>query len=94
MTPPARRIRWKRTLKRRATAQRREDRLYADLKAQELLDLPPDQRMKEVLKMSPEEQRALSRHSKGKGRRVHGWHELRAEGDAEGPEQPATSGGR
>jgi uncharacterized protein (DUF1800 family) len=41
-------------------AQRREDRLYADLKAQELLDKPPDERMKEVLQMSPEEQRALS----------------------------------
>lgn len=42
-------------------AKRREARLYADLKAQELLDLPPDQRMKEILRMSPEEQRQLSR---------------------------------
>ena len=41
-------------------AQRREDKLYADLKAEELLDKPPDERMKEVLQMSPEEQRALS----------------------------------
>ena len=41
-------------------AKHREDRLYADLKAQELLELPPDQRMKQVLQMSPEEQRALS----------------------------------
>ena len=40
-------------------ARRREDRLYADLKAEDLLDLPPDQRMKAILKMSPEEQRAL-----------------------------------
>jgi uncharacterized protein (DUF1800 family) len=46
-------------------AQRREDRLYADLKAQELLDQPPDERMKEVLHMSPEEQRALSTSLKG-----------------------------
>jgi len=46
-------------------ARRREDRLYADLKAQELLDMPPDQRMKEVLQMSPEEQRALSASLKG-----------------------------
>jgi uncharacterized protein (DUF1800 family) len=46
-------------------AKHREDRLYADLKAQELLDLPPDQRMKEVLQMSPEEQRALSASLKG-----------------------------
>ncbi len=46
-------------------AQRREDRLYADLKAQELLDEPADERMKEVLQMSPEEQRALSTSLKG-----------------------------
>jgi len=46
-------------------AQRREDRLYADLKAQELLDLPPDERMKQVLHMSPDEQRALSASLKG-----------------------------
>ncbi len=46
-------------------AKRRENRLYADLKAQELLDLPPDQRMKEVLQMSPDEQRALSASLKG-----------------------------
>jgi uncharacterized protein (DUF1800 family) len=44
---------------------RRENRLFADLKAQELLDLPPDQRMKEVLQMSPDEQRALSASLKG-----------------------------
>ena len=44
---------------------RREDRLYADMKALELLDLPPDQRMKQVLEMSPEEQRALSTSLKG-----------------------------
>src|SRR5579862_6478239 len=30
-------------------AQHREDKLYADLKAEELLDKPPDERMKEVL---------------------------------------------
>ncbi len=46
-------------------AKRREDRLYADLKAQELLNLPPDERMKQVLQMSPEEQRALSASLKG-----------------------------
>ncbi len=46
-------------------ARHREDRLYADLKAQELLDLPPDQRMKQVLQMSPDEQRALSASLKG-----------------------------
>src|SRR5437016_4834940 len=41
-------------------ARQREVKLFADLKAQELLDLPPDQRMKEILKMSPEEQRELA----------------------------------
>ena len=42
-------------------ARQREAKLYADLKAQELLDLPPDERMKEILKMSPDEQRELAR---------------------------------
>jgi uncharacterized protein (DUF1800 family) len=46
-------------------ARRREDRLYADLKAEQILDLPPDQRMKEILKMSPEDQRALAASLKG-----------------------------
>jgi uncharacterized protein (DUF1800 family) len=43
-----------------AMAKRREAKLYADLKAQELLDLPPDQRMKEILQMEPEERRELA----------------------------------
>ena len=46
-------------------ARRREDRLYADLKGQELLDMPPDQRIKEILKMPPEDQRALATSLKG-----------------------------
>ena len=46
-------------------ARRREDRLYADLKTDDLLDLPPDQRMKAILKMSPAEQRALGMSLKG-----------------------------
>src|SRR6266436_2955228 len=46
-------------------ARRREDRLYADLKAEDILDLPPDQRMKAILKMSPEDQRALETSFKG-----------------------------
>ncbi len=46
-------------------SRRREDRLYADLKAEDLLDLPPDQRMKAILKMSPEDQRALDASLKG-----------------------------
>ena len=46
-------------------ARRREDRLYADLKAEQILDLPPDQRMREILKMQPEDQRALAASLKG-----------------------------
>src|SRR5580700_4335714 len=46
-------------------ARRREDRLYADLKSEDLLELPPDQRMKAILKMSPEDQRALEASLKG-----------------------------
>ncbi len=46
-------------------ARRREDRLYADLKAEDLLDLPPDQRMKAMLKMSPEDQRSVEGSLKG-----------------------------
>jgi uncharacterized protein (DUF1800 family) len=46
-------------------ARRREDRLYADLKAEQMLDLPPDQRMKEILRMSPEDQHVLATSLKG-----------------------------
>ena len=46
-------------------AQRREERLYADLKSQELLNLSPDQRMKEILRMSPEERRRVTASLKG-----------------------------
>ncbi len=49
-------------------AHRREDRLAADAKAQELLDLPPDQRMEAVLKLPTEEQRALSASLRGNKR--------------------------
>jgi hypothetical protein len=44
---------------------RREDRLYGDIKAEELLDLPPDERMKAILKMSPEDQHAIETSLKG-----------------------------
>ena len=46
-------------------ARRKEDRQSANLKIQELLDLSPDERMKEILKMSPEEQRAVAATTKG-----------------------------
>jgi uncharacterized protein (DUF1800 family) len=48
-----------------AEMQRREERRLANLKTQELLDLPPDERVKEILKMSPEDQRALAATNKG-----------------------------
>jgi uncharacterized protein (DUF1800 family) len=63
--PPSNEPNGKGKLSEEQLAQRREDRLYADLKAQELLDKPADERMKEVLQMSPEEQRALSMSLKG-----------------------------
>jgi|CZKY01.1.fsa_nt_gi uncharacterized protein (DUF1800 family) len=44
---------------------RREERRLANLKAQELLDLPADERMKEILKMSPEDRRAIATTTKG-----------------------------
>ncbi len=46
-------------------ARRREDRMYAELAGDKLLDAPPDQRMKEILKMSPGEQRMLTSSLKG-----------------------------
>ena len=46
-------------------ARHRQDALYADLKMEDLLDLPPDQRMKAMLKMSPEDQRAIETSLKG-----------------------------
>ena len=44
---------------------RREERRAANLKTQELLDLPPDERMKEILQMSPEDRRAIATNNKG-----------------------------
>ncbi len=43
---------------------RQEDRRQARVTAQDLLDLPADQRMQEILKMSPEDQRALAATTK------------------------------
>jgi uncharacterized protein (DUF1800 family) len=44
---------------------RQEDRRFANRKIQELLDLPADQRLKEILKMPVEDQRALAMALKG-----------------------------
>jgi uncharacterized protein (DUF1800 family) len=44
---------------------RRQERRLANLKTQELLDLPADERMKEILQMSPEDRRTLAATNKG-----------------------------
>ena len=46
-------------------ARLREERLYADLKVQQLIDLPPDERYKKVISMSPEEQLAFADSMRG-----------------------------
>src|SRR5260370_27466064 len=48
-----------------AEARKREDRLYADLEDQHLIDPPPNQRFKQVLEMSQQEQRALAGSLRG-----------------------------
>jgi uncharacterized protein (DUF1800 family) len=48
-----------------AETRRREDRLYADLKIQGLIDLPPDQRYNRVMAMSPAEQMAFADSLRG-----------------------------
>ena len=48
-----------------AEARRREDRLYADLKVQSLVDLPPNERYKKVLAMSLDEQIAFADSLRG-----------------------------
>jgi uncharacterized protein (DUF1800 family) len=45
--------------------ERPDERRRANLKAQELLDLPADERMKEILQMPPEDRRALASFAKG-----------------------------
>jgi uncharacterized protein (DUF1800 family) len=53
------------TREQEAEARRREDRLYADLKVQNLLDLSPNERYKKVLAMSADEQVAFADVLKG-----------------------------
>src|SRR5579871_6830311 len=62
MAPPPEK---KLTPEEEAEARRREDRLYADLKVQSLLDLPPDDRYKKVLAMSADEQIAFADSLRG-----------------------------
>jgi len=49
-------------------ARRQENRLYADAKAAQLQDLPPDQRLQAILKMSPEDASNFSTALAGKTR--------------------------
>jgi len=49
----------------RRRRERNEERRAANQKTQELLDLPADERMKQILKMSPEDRRALANTNKG-----------------------------
>jgi uncharacterized protein (DUF1800 family) len=46
-------------------ARRQQERAVANQKVEELLDMAPDQRMKAVLKMSPEEQRVMTSSLQG-----------------------------
>ena len=46
-------------------SRRQQDRKQAEPKVEELLDLPPDQRMKAVLKMSSEQQRSMTSSLQG-----------------------------
>jgi uncharacterized protein (DUF1800 family) len=48
-----------------AETRRREERRAANLKAQELLDLSPDERMQEILRMSPEDRRLIASTARG-----------------------------
>jgi uncharacterized protein (DUF1800 family) len=62
MAPP---VETKPTPEEAAEARRREDRLYADLKVQSLIDLPPDQRYKTIMAMSADEQVAFAESLRG-----------------------------
>jgi len=48
-----------------AAARHREQRLYADLEVQKLIDLTPNDRYKKILSMSPDEQLAFARSLRG-----------------------------
>jgi uncharacterized protein (DUF1800 family) len=61
-TPP---VETKPTPAEEAEARRREDRLYADLKIEGLIALPPDQRYKKVMAMSADEQVAFADSLRG-----------------------------
>ncbi len=54
--------------KRAATQADPEEKMYAELKSEELLDMEPEARMKELMKMSPEERRSIMQSLGGGGR--------------------------
>jgi len=43
-------------------SKQQEDRLYADLKAQQIVNLPPEQRMQAIMKLSPEDLESMVRN--------------------------------
>src|ERR1043165_2137356 len=49
---------------------RRQERMELEQKSEALLDLPPDERIKEIAKLSPQEQRMLANISKDRGDEV------------------------
>jgi hypothetical protein len=49
-------------------ARRREEELYANLDVQQLPSIPPDQRFKKILSMSPTAQLALADSLRGHGK--------------------------
>ena len=53
------------TQKEQQQQQRREDAMYADIEGPDLLQMPPDQRYKAILKMSPYERLDLTRRYRG-----------------------------
>ena len=74
---------------------RRAERRAVNLKAQELLDLPPDERMKEILQMSPEERKQIaSTAQRRQGGRADGGNERSAKGNDAGAQESRTGGGR
>jgi uncharacterized protein (DUF1800 family) len=50
-------------------AQRREARMYAELKAEQIMSLPPEQRAGEIMKLSPDERALLARGMSPEDRR-------------------------
>ncbi len=64
-SPPQPEVQAKNTPVDDAEARRLEDHLYADLKVQSLIDLPPDQRYKKVMSMSADEQIAFADSLRG-----------------------------